>query len=36
MSYYSSGWALILMGATEGMVFPWVYGRYFEVDGSII
>ena len=28
MSYYSSGWALVLMGAIEGMVFPWVYGKY--------
>ena len=32
MSYYSSGWALVLMGAIEGMVFPWVYGKYLEVN----
>lgn len=27
MSYYSSGWSLVLMGLAEGIVFPWVYGR---------
>ena len=27
MSYYSSGWSLVLMGLAEGIVFPWVYGK---------
>lgn len=31
MSYYSSGWSLILIGLIESIVFPWIYGLYTRV-----
>lgn len=26
MSYYSSGWSLIIFGLVEAIIFPWIYG----------
>jgi len=28
MSYYSSGWSLVLIGLCEAMVFSWVYSKF--------
>ena len=33
MSYYSSGWSLVLIGLAEAVIFPWVYGaRRLKAD----